>query len=85
MIKKGLEPDFSKPKLDDFFMAFQAKIKEMNKTYKNSKQEFENDLKFFKNCDVEDKENTTTHNNSSSTPHFSKFKKIEEATEEENK
>lgn len=58
-VKKGIEPTMNKPKLEDFLKNFQSTVKEMNRNYKKSKIQFEKDIKFFKNCEVEDKENQT--------------------------
>ena len=49
MQKKGtLAPDAQKPTLEDFLMAFQKEVSNVNQTYKQSKQQFEADMKAFK-------------------------------------
>lgn len=39
-----------KPKLDEFWKRFEAAVLELNTTYKSSKQQFENDMKAYKDC-----------------------------------
>jgi hypothetical protein len=49
MQKKGsLAPDAQKPTLEDFLTAFQKEVSNINKTYKQSKEQFETDMKTFK-------------------------------------
>ena len=59
-----------KPKLCDFLSAFEKKVKAFNLTYKNSKMQFQNDMKSFKEQDIQIEEemiekllNDTTHSN----------------------
>jgi len=46
-VKKGLTPNFPKPKLEDFMKQFQSTVKSVNRTYKKTKQQFENEIKQF--------------------------------------
>lgn len=47
--KKGtLTADAKKPTLEEFLRAFSQEIKSVNESYKNSKQQFEADMKAFK-------------------------------------
>lgn len=64
------EKAVKKPKLCDFLQAFEKKVKAFNLTYKNSKMQFQNDMKSFKEQDIQIEEdmiekllNDTTHNN----------------------
>ena len=54
--KRNVAITVKKPSLEEFLAKFQACIKAVNKTYKDSKQQFEMDIKQFKNCDNEEEE-----------------------------
>lgn len=41
-----------KPRLEDFLHSFEEKIRQVNLTYKDSKIQFENDMKSFKEQDI---------------------------------
>jgi hypothetical protein len=45
-----------KPRLQDFLAAFDEKVKDINMLYKESKTQFENDMKHFKDSDIEKEE-----------------------------
>lgn len=45
-----------KPRLQDFMAAFDEKVKDINMLYKESKAQFENDMKHFKDSDIEKEE-----------------------------
>ena len=64
------ERAIKKPKLCDFLQAFENKVKSFNLTYKNSKGQFQADMKSFKEEDILIEEemiekllNDTTHSN----------------------
>ena len=66
----GSQKVVKKPKLCDFLQAFEKKVKAFNLTYKNSKTQFQNDMKSFKEHDIQIEEemiekllNDTTHSN----------------------
>lgn len=46
----------SKPTIDQFLESFEDKIKQVNQTYQSSKQQFEQDMKMFKEADIEKEE-----------------------------
>jgi hypothetical protein len=40
----------AKPRLEEFWKCFEQAVLELNTTYKSSKQQFENDMKAYKDC-----------------------------------
>jgi len=53
----NVEPELVKPTLEQFYKAFQDQVYQVNKTYKNSKADFEKDMKAFKDYEIIDEEN----------------------------
>lgn len=45
-----------KPRLLDFLAAFDEKVKDINELYRESKIQFESDMKHFKDSDIEKEE-----------------------------
>lgn len=41
-----------KPRLEQFIERFEAEVKRVNETYKESKSQFENDMKSFRDQDI---------------------------------
>jgi hypothetical protein len=41
-----------KPRLEQFIERFEAEVKRVNQTYKESKTQFENDMKSFRDQDI---------------------------------
>jgi len=47
---------FQKPRLAEFLEVFEEKIKEVNITYRMYKEQFEKDMKSFRECDIREEE-----------------------------
>ena len=45
-----------KPRLEQFIERFEAEVKRVNQTYKESKTQFENDMKSFRDQDIQNEE-----------------------------
>lgn len=65
---QGSKSDCEKPRIQEFLQCFEEQVLLLNKAYKSSKMQFENDMKAYKDCDLfpeeeeEKQENTPSFN-----------------------